>query len=65
MPCWPRSAITFLIVRGDLGAGQFEIGAQAGIFSLFNLDSDSFNLVNMDRAASFITRARTWAMSFC
>jgi hypothetical protein len=38
----------FPLVRGDIGAGRFEVGTQAGIFSLFNLDSDSSNLINTD-----------------
>jgi hypothetical protein len=40
---------TIPIYRDDVPfGGQWEIGLQAGVFSLFDLDSDSFDLINAD-----------------
>jgi hypothetical protein len=39
---------TFPIVRGNLPAGQWEIGIQAGVFAIFDLDTASKNLQNAD-----------------
>jgi hypothetical protein len=43
---------TIPIYRGDLGRdgkwGQWEVGLQGGVFSIFDLDSDSFDLINTD-----------------
>lgn len=62
----------FPFVRTDLSGGQVEFGAQAGIFSLFNLDSSSFNLINTDfviglpisyRLGAFSARAQVYHQS--
>jgi hypothetical protein len=62
----------FPFFRGDLGAGRFEIGAQAGVFALFNLDSNSFELINTDfvgglpisyRLGRFSARAQVYHQS--
>lgn len=39
---------TFPIVRGNLPVGQWEIGIQAGVFAIFDLDSHSKDLQNAD-----------------
>src|SRR5262249_2231151 len=39
---------TFPFYRGDIGAGQWEIGLQASVFSIFDLDAPSFDLINAD-----------------
>ena len=43
---------TVPLYRGNLGEGarrgQWETGVQGGVFSIFDLDSDSFDLVNTD-----------------
>ena len=37
------------VVQGDLpGEGRWELGVQAGVFSIFDLDGDSFDLINTD-----------------
>lgn len=37
------------ILQGPLpGEGRFEIGLQAGVFSIFDLDGESFDLINSD-----------------
>lgn len=43
----------FPFLRGRLGAGTAEVGVQAGIFSLFNLDSGSSDLINTDFVVGF------------
>jgi hypothetical protein len=62
----------FPIVRGDSRVGQVEFGIQAGTFSLFNLDSDSSDLINTDfivglpvsyRLGSFSARAQVYHQS--
>src|SRR5258705_448488 len=37
---------TFAFYRGRLGAGWWEIGLQAGVFALFDLDAPSKDLIN-------------------
>jgi Protein of unknown function (DUF1207) len=39
---------TFPILRGDLPAGQWEVGLQAAVFAIFDLDSSSKDLINAD-----------------
>lgn len=40
---------SFSFVRRDTeGFGRWELGLQAGVFSIFDLDADSFDLVNAD-----------------
>jgi hypothetical protein len=40
---------SFTLFRGSLGpAAWWEVGIQAGVFSVFDLESDSFDLVNAD-----------------
>ncbi len=53
----------FPIVRGDSGVGMFELGITGGIFSLFNLDSDSFALINTDFILGFPLSYRMGAFS--
>ena len=43
---------TFPFYRGDIGAGQWEIGLQASVFSIFDLDASSFDLINADYFAA-------------
>jgi Protein of unknown function (DUF1207) len=46
---------TFSLVRGPLGekGGAWEVGIQAGVFSLFDLDAPSSDLVNTDYIVGF------------
>jgi hypothetical protein len=37
-----------LIRRRTVAAGEWDLGLQAGVFSIFDLDTDSFDLVNAD-----------------
>lgn len=39
---------TFALYRGRAGEGWWEVGLQAGVFALFDLEADSFDLVNAD-----------------
>jgi hypothetical protein len=39
---------TFPLFRGDLPAGQWELGFQAGVFAIFDLDAASKDLINAD-----------------
>jgi hypothetical protein len=39
---------TFALYRDRLGAGWWEVGIQAGVFALFDLDAGSMDLVNAD-----------------
>ncbi len=39
---------TFPIYRGDLPVGQWEVGIQAGVFAVFDIDTASKNLQNAD-----------------
>ena len=39
---------TFPILRGDFPAGQWELGFQAAVFAIFDLDADSKDLINAD-----------------
>jgi len=39
---------TFALYRDRLGSGWWEVGVQAGVFAVFDLDADSKDLVNAD-----------------
>ena len=39
---------TIPLYRDDLGRGQWEVSLQASVFSIFDLDASSFDLVNAD-----------------
>lgn len=39
---------TFPILRGDFPAGQWEVGFQAAVFAIFDLDAQSKDLINAD-----------------
>jgi hypothetical protein len=39
---------TFALYRDRLGAGWWELGVQAGVFALFDLDAPSMDLINAD-----------------
>jgi hypothetical protein len=39
---------SFVLYRNRLGPGWWEIGVQAGVFSVFDLDASSFDLINTD-----------------
>jgi hypothetical protein len=39
---------TFPVFRGDLPAGRWELGFQAGVFAIFDLDASSKDLINAD-----------------
>ena len=39
---------SFALYRGKLGPGWWEVGVHAGVFSVFDLDAASFDLVNAD-----------------
>lgn len=39
---------SFSLYRGRLGDGWWEVGVQAGVFSVFDLDAESFDLINSD-----------------
>jgi hypothetical protein len=64
---------TFSLLRGPLGdSGAWEVGLQAGVFSLFDLDAPSSDLVNTDylvalplayRAGDFSALARYYHQS--
>jgi hypothetical protein len=62
----------FPFVGSDSGIGRFELGITGGIFSLFNLDGESFDLINTDfilgfplsfRRGSFSARAQVYHQS--
>jgi len=39
---------SFSLYRGRIGGAWWEVGIQAGVFSVFDMDADSFDLVNAD-----------------
>ncbi len=39
---------TFALLGGEVGDGRWEIGLLGGVFSVFDLDAESFDLVNSD-----------------
>ena len=39
---------SFSLYRGRIGAAWWEVGLHAGVFSVFDMDADSFDLVNAD-----------------
>jgi hypothetical protein len=63
---------TFGFAEGDWQGGRYQIGLQGAVFALFNLDSDSFDLINADyvigipitwRQDSWSARARLYHQS--
>lgn len=54
---------TFGLAEGDFRGGRYQIGLQGAVFALFNLDSDSFDLINADYLLGFpVTwRQDTWS----
>jgi hypothetical protein len=54
---------TFGFAEGEFRGGQYQIGLQGAVFALFNLDSDSFDLINADYLIGFpVTwRQDTWS----
>ncbi|MBA3731557.1 MAG: DUF1207 domain-containing protein, partial [Gammaproteobacteria bacterium] len=54
---------SFALARAATRAGRFELGIQAGIFSLFNLDTASLNLINTDFVIGFPVSYRRGAFS--
>ncbi len=49
--------------EGERGDGRYQIGLQGGVFALFNLDSDSFDLINADYLIGFPLSWRRHAWS--
>ena len=49
---------SFMLYRGRLGPVWWEIGAQAGVFSIFDLDADSRDLLNTDFLVTLPISAR-------
>src|SRR5262245_59485325 len=45
---------TFTLYRWDLAPHWLEIGIQAGVFSIFDMNSSSFDLINADYLAAFV-----------
>ena len=55
---------TFAIYRNRAPfGGQWEFGIQAGVFSIFNLDATSFDLVNADYTLGFLLSYRSGRFS--
>lgn len=44
---------TFGFAEGDFRGGRYQIGLQGAVFALFNLDSDSLDLINADYLVGF------------
>jgi hypothetical protein len=55
---------TFAIYRGQAGPGWWELGLQAGVFAVFDLDASSFDLINSDYfvAAALAYRYRDFSL---
>lgn len=53
----------FPFAEGERGDGRYQIGLQGGVFALFNLDSDSFDLINADYLIGFPVSWRRHAWS--
>jgi hypothetical protein len=49
---------TFALFGGDLWGGRWEIGGMGGVFSIFDLDAASYDLVNSDFFAGLTFSAR-------
>jgi hypothetical protein len=54
---------TFALFGGDLWGGRWEIGGLGGVFSIFDLDADSYDLVNSDFMAGLTFSARSDGLS--
>jgi hypothetical protein len=55
---------TFALLGGDTSAGaRWELGLQAGVFSIFDFDSESFDLVNSDFMVGLAGSLRAGAFS--
>ena len=54
---------TFALFGGDLWGGRWEIGGLGGVFSIFDLDADSYDLVNSDFRAGLTFSARNDGLS--
>jgi hypothetical protein len=49
---------TFAVYRGRIGEGWWELGLQAGVFAVFDLDSASYDLINSDYFAAALVAYR-------
>jgi len=54
---------TFALFGGDLWGGRWEIGGLGGVFSIFDLDATSYDLVNSDFRAGLTFSARNDGLS--
>jgi hypothetical protein len=54
---------TFALFGGNLWGGRWEIGGLGGVFSIFNLGADSYDLVNSDFRAGLTFSARKAVVS--
>jgi hypothetical protein len=54
---------SFMFYRGALGEGLWETGIQAGVFSFFDLDAPSMDLVNSDFVVALVVGHRTGRFS--
>lgn len=54
---------TFTLYRGRAGEGWWEVGVQAGVFALFDLDADSSDLINADYLVAGVLGYRWRALS--
>ncbi len=54
---------TFALFGGDLWGGRWEIGALGGVFSIFDMDKDSYDLINSDFRAGATFSARNDGVS--
>jgi hypothetical protein len=54
---------TLVFYRGRLGDGWWETGVQAGVFAIFDLDADSFDLINADYLAALFLAYRAGDVS--
>jgi uncharacterized protein DUF1207 len=57
---------TFTLLRQRAGAGWWEVGVQAGVFAVFDLDAESKDLVNADYLAAIPVSGRygDWSAMF-
>ena len=54
---------TFALYRGALGPGFWEVGVQAGVFAVFDMDAESRDLVNADYFGAAIAGFRLERLS--
>lgn len=54
---------TFGFAEGEFRGGRYQVGLQGAVFALFNLDSDSFDLINADYLIGFPVTWRQDALS--